>query len=111
VVMGRCPSRMNNMGSSTRKASREFMSVVKALLRTSVYRGIKTLVTRPEFLTMADREEDVPVEKNCQAIMPTSMFMAKFCSRPQRCLKTKYRTSAIRRGLSSDQKKPRVVFW
>ena len=60
---------------------------------------------------MARRDNEVPLAKNRQAIIPTSKFIAKSCSRPQRFLKMKYRTSASRSGLSKDQKKPRVVFW
>jgi len=87
--MGRCPSRMNSIGSKAMKANREFMRLVRTLLKTSICRGIYTLVTRPELRTIARSEEELPVAKNCQAITATSMFMAKSCSRPQRFLKTK----------------------
>ena len=86
------------------------MALDRVVLRTSICLGMYTLVTRLGLLTIAVRDDVVPIRKKRQAIIPTSRLMAKFSSCLNRLLKTKYKTKASNRGLRIDQKKPSVVF-
>jgi hypothetical protein len=111
TVAGRCPFRINIMGSKTRNSSKELIKMERALLRTNICLGMNTIVTKLGLPTIEKRDEFVPMEKNRHATRPTRRFAAKFSSCLKKFRKTNHRTIANKKGLRIDQKNPRLVFW